>query len=217
MKVKELSRTLSSAILAGMFISLGASAALVSPNKTVSAFIFTLGLTAILAFKVDLFTGKCGYLLSQEKKRDYLIFLCTVWLGNLIGCWLIASGLRFYFPEAKNLFLEGYSSKIEALMSSKSITASYTSVFCGMLMHIAVDGVKRCNENRLLGCVCYILAVATFVMCGFEHCVADMFYLILAGNIGLKSLLFLIAVTVGNFIGGTLIHLLLLWADANHK
>lgn len=217
MKVKELSRTLSSAVLAGIFISLGASAALVAPNKVIGAFVFTLGLSAILAFKVDLFTGKCGYLLSQKRKKDYLIFLCTVWLGNLIGCWLIASGLRFYFPEAKNLFLEGYSSKIEALTSSKSIITSYTSVFCGMLMYIAVDGFKRCNENRLLGCVCYILAVATFVMCGFEHCVADMFYLILAGNTGLKSLLFLIAVTVGNFIGGTLIHLLLLWADANHR
>lgn len=217
MKVKELSKTLSSAMLAGIFISLGASASLVSPNKVIGAFVFALGLTAILAFKVDLFTGKCGYLLSQRKKKDYLIFLCAVWLGNLIGCWLIAGGLRFYFPEAKSLFLEDYSSKLETLISSKSVTTSYTSVFCGMLMYIAVDGFKRCSENKLLGCICYILAVATFVMCGFEHCVADMFYLILAGSIDLKSILFLIVVTAGNFIGSTLIHLLLLWADTNHS
>ena len=81
----NLRKTLTSSILAGIFISLGASASLAAPDKVIGAFLFTLGLTAILVFKVNLFTGKCGYLITQKNKKEYLKYLAVVWIGNLLG------------------------------------------------------------------------------------------------------------------------------------
>ena len=80
MSMKKLSKDLSSAVLAGIFISLGASASLAAPSRSVGAAIFTLGLTAVLAFKASLFTGKCGYLVSRGTNRDYLLYLAVVLL-----------------------------------------------------------------------------------------------------------------------------------------
>lgn len=207
MSIKELSRTLSSATLAGVFISLGASASLAAPSKAIGALIFTLGLTAVLVFKADLFTGKCGYLISEKNKKNYLGYLVVVWIGNLLGCVCTAMLLRSTLNG--NGLLSIYQSKLVDLVEAKGAGTLVTSILCGALMYIAVDGFKRCNkDNAVISCICYISAVAAFVMCGFEHCVADMFYFALAGWVNWNTILFLIGVTVGNLIGGTTIHLL---------
>ena len=203
----NLRKTLTSATLAGIFISLGASASLAAPDKIIGAFLFTLGLTAILVFKVDLFTGKCGYLVTQENKKEYLKYLAVVWSGNLLGCACIAAVVGQTLLA--NTFLSNYQDKLLTLIEHKGIGTVITSILCGMLMYIAVDGYKRCEKDRqLAGCVCYILSVMVFILCGFEHCIADMFYFILARSFHWITLVFLICVTLGNLIGGNIIHLL---------
>ena len=207
MSIKELSRTLSSATLAGVFISLGASASLAAPSKVIGALIFTLGLTAVLVFKADLFTGKCGYLISEKSKKNYLSYLATVWIGNFLGCICTAMLLRSTLNG--NGFLSTYQPKLIELVEAKGAGTLVTSILCGALMYIAVDGFKRCNkDNAVMSCICYVSAVAAFVMCGFEHCVADMFYFALTGWVSWNTILFLVSVTIGNLIGGTAIHLL---------
>lgn len=212
MSIKKLSKDLSSAILAGIFISLGASASLAAPSKIASAAIFTLGLTAVLVFKANLFTGKCGYLVSRDTNRDYLLYLAVIWLGNLLGCICTAAVLRS--TAVGNGFLLAYQDKLVDLVRTKGSSTIVTSIFCGALMYIAVEGFKRqSKDNIVLGTVCYLSAVAAFVMCGFEHCVADMFYFALAGYVNWNTLLFLIGVTFGNIIGSNFIHLLLAWTE----
>lgn len=212
MSIKELSKNLSSATLAGIFISLGASASLAAPNRSVGAALFTLGLTAILAFKASLFTGKCGYLASEDNKEYYLLYLAVVWLGNLLGCICTATILRS--TAVSDGFFLTYQDKLINLVEAKGPGTIVTSILCGALMYVAVDGFKRQSKNNMvLGAVCYASAVAAFVMCGFEHCVADMFYFALAGYVSWNTLLFLIGVTLGNLIGSNLIHLLLTWTE----
>ena len=214
MSIKKLSKDLSSAVLAGIFISLGASASLAAPSKSVGAAIFTLGLTAVLAFKASLFTGKCGYLVSRDTNKDYLLYLAVVWLGNLLGCICTAAVLRS--TAVGNGFLLTYQDKLVDLVGAKGSNTIITSILCGALMYIAVEGFKRqSKDNIVLGTVCYISAVAAFVMCGFEHCVADMFYFALAGYANWNALLFLIGVTLGNVIGSNFIHSLLTWTEQN--
>ena len=212
MSIKKLSKDLSSAILAGIFISLGASASLAAPSKIASTAIFTLGLTAVLVFKANLFTGKCGYLVSRDTNRDYLLYLAVIWLGNLLGCICTAAVLRS--TAVGNGFLLTYQDKLVDLVRTKGSSTIVTSILCGALMYIAVEGFKRqSKDNIVLGTVCYLSAVAAFVMCGFEHCVADMFYFALAGYVNWNTLLFLIGVTFGNIIGSNFIHLLLAWTE----
>lgn len=207
MSKEEVARSLSSSTLAGVFISLGASAALAAPNKSVGALIFTLGLTAVLTFRVDLFTGKCGYLLTERDKKKYLAYLAIVWLGNLFGCICVAAVLKG--TSIDNGFLLTYQNKLTELVRAKGASTAITSILCGALMYIAVDGFKRQSKvNPILGCFCYISAVAAFIMCGYEHCVACMFYFALAG-ISWNNLIFLGIVTFGNMIGSNFIHLLL--------
>ena len=67
-------------------------------------------------------------------------------------------------------------------------------------MYAAVDGFKK-KGNPLILFVC----VSVFILCGFEHCVANMFYFSLAGVWSGKAVLYLLLMTLGNSAGGLLI------------
>ena len=195
------------AVSAGIFISLGATVSLATENPIVGAFLFTIGLCAVLVFGVDLFTGKCSYLVNSDSPLSYSCYLLIVWLGNLIGCSIVAVLLR------STSFLVKYQEKISELLLRKLSLPFFDvfifGIFCGALMYIAVDGFNRCKEsNPLLGSTCYVLAVVTFILCGFEHCVADMFYLLLNGSIKQDHKVFLLVVTAGNLLGGNFLRLL---------
>ena len=74
------------------------------------------------------------------------------------------------------------------------------AVFCGILMYVAVDGFKS-KENPLI----LIFCVSVFILCGFEHCIANMFYFSLAGVWSAKTFGYLLVMTLGNSLGGMLI------------
>ena len=207
MKSNNILNRVPAAVSAGIFISLGATASLATGNPIVGAFLFTIGLCAVLVFGADLFTGKCSYLVNSDSPLSYGCYLLIVWLGNLIGCSIVAVLLR------STSFLVKYQEKISELLLRKLelplLDVFIFGILCGALMYIAVDGFNRCKENNpLLGSTCYALAVATFILCGFEHCVADMFYLLLNGSVEQEHGIFLLTVTAGNLLGGNLLRLL---------
>ena len=69
-------------------------------------------------------------------------------------------------------------------------------------------------QGILAGCLiglggCSLLAISSFILCGFEHCIADMFYLFVASeNVFplLNQIAFIGVVTIGNSLGGLLSH-----------
>jgi formate/nitrite transporter FocA (FNT family) len=73
-------------------------------------------------------------------------------------------------------------------------------IFCGMLMFIAVDGYAKTKNPIIL-----FLGVGTFILCGFEHCIADMFYFSIAGMWSPLAFVDILMITLGNSIGGMLI------------
>lgn len=207
MKFNDILNRIPAAVSAGIFISLGATVSLATGNSIVGTFLFTIGLCAVLVFGADLFTGKCSYLVDNNNPLNYSCYLLIVWLGNLIGCSIVAVLLR------STSFLVKYQEKINELLLRKLRLPLFDvfifGVFCGALMYIAVDGFNRCKEsNPLLGSTCYVLAVVTFILCGFEHCVADMFYLLLDRSVKQEHIIFLLTVTAGNLLGGSLLRLL---------
>jgi formate/nitrite transporter FocA (FNT family) len=49
------------------------------------------------------------------------------------------------------------------------------------------------------------LGVIVFILCGFEHCIANMFYISMAGMWSGKAFVFLLVNTLGNAVGGWII------------
>lgn len=188
-------KTLILAIVGGFAIGIGGVIFLSLENKMVGAFMFTVGLYTICAHGLNLFTGKIGYIL--ENKSSYLIDLALIWLGNFIGTFISAQ-----------MVLQTRIAKIQEVAQTicdVKCNDSYMSlfilaIFCGFLMFVAVDGYKRLQNPILL-----FICVATFILCGFEHCIADMFYFSLANMWNGNTVLMILIITLGNAVGSVFI------------
>ena len=154
------------AVLAGIAIGIGGTVYLSMDNKTAGALMFTVGLYTICIHGLNLYTGKVGY--APNQPAAYLLDLLVIWAGNLAGTGMAALGVR-------QTRISGIADKAAALCEVKlqdSMASLFLlAVFCGFLMFIAVDGYKQSGSPVIL-----FLGVGAFILCGFEHCIADMFY-----------------------------------------
>ena len=80
------------------------------------------------------------------------------------------------------------------------------SILCGILMYIAVNNYKKIN-NEIGKYSCIFMCVMVFILCGFEHSVANMYYISVASLLNLKSLLYILIMVLGNSTGSILIAL----------
>ena len=92
------------------------------------------------------------------------------------------------------------------MISSKVNDELYSLIikgmFCGILIYLAVEGFKK-SKTDIGKYVILILCVGTFIVCGFEHSIADAFYFSLSDNL-LETIIPLLFITLGNTIGGLL-------------
>ena len=189
-------------IYSGLCIGLGGTVYLSCDNKILGSFLFGLGLFTILNFGFNLFTGKVGYFVNN--KPSYWGFLGIVWLGNFIGTFLFA---KMIAATRYGATLQAKANALCLVKDGDSIVSLLVlGIFCGMLMFIAADGYKNI-ENQVGKVVVVFLPVMVFILSGFEHCIADMFYFSLSGDFSALMLKSLIVITVGNSIGGGLIPL----------
>ena len=188
-------------VLGGVCIGIGGTVFLSCENKVTGALLFCLGLFTICTFGFNLFTGKVGYVFEQP--LPYTGFVLSVWLGNLVG-----TGLVGYAVRATRI--AGIAEKAEALCQAKLndglVSIFILSILCNILMFIAVDGFKN-NPHELGKYLGIFLGVSVFILCGFEHCVANMFYFSVANVWSAKTVLYLLVMSVGNAVGGVLIPL----------
>ncbi|MEO2264009.1 formate/nitrite transporter family protein [Dorea sp. YH-dor228] len=191
------------AIGAGLAISIGGTVYLSVDNKIIGSLLFAVGLYAIVLNGLFLYTGKVGYLVDQSDKIEYLGLLGITWLGNLAGTWIGAVAVL-------NTRIQGIRENAVGICETKladgPLSIFMLAIFCGILMYIAVDGFKE-KENPLILFIC----VSVFILSGFEHCIANMFYFSIAGAWSLKTIVYLIIMTLGNSLGGMLIPSLKNW------
>ena len=181
-------------IMAGFMIAL-AAAIYLTVGGALGAFMFSIGLLTILFFQFDLFTGKAG-LLAQKCIRPKRLLM--IWVGNLIGC-ALCSLLLLVTPLGSSLAV-GASAITLTRISNLWFENIILGVFCGILMYI---GVKQYPTAPYVT----ILSVASFILLGANHCVADMAYMFLAADpkILLPASAALLCTTAGNIIGCNLI------------
>lgn len=190
------------AVAAGGAISLGGLANIYSQNNIIGSLFFCVGLFVILAWNLNLFTGKICLCLTDKSLK--LLDLIGIYTGNLIGCIVFGYLMRLISPS--NL-IESTATSMQTRVSNFWYVNILKGFMCNLCIYIAVIGYRDLDEDwkKILS---LILGVSVFVLCKFEHCIANMFYISFCNLWNLVSLLFISTVTAGNILGGLSIPLI---------
>lgn len=188
--------------LAGIMIAIGGTVFLSIENKVIGASLFSIGLFGVLIYNLNLYTGKIGYLITNFNLK-YIKELIITLIGNFIGACSVGFILRYtriydnIYEKALNL--------ANTKLNDNILSIFILSIFCGLLMYFAVNGFKKQTDfGKYL--VVY-LGVAVFILCGFEHCIANMYYFSVADIWSLKTLGYTGIMVLGNSIGSFIIPL----------
>ena len=196
---KEILNNLLKAILSGIMIGVGGTIYLSLDNKVIGAFLFAIGLFIICTRELNLYTGKVGYIF--DKRPSYLVEVVTTLIGNFIGTFLV--GFLLKFTRIYTKLNEKALTLCNIKLDDNLVSILILSVFCGVLMYLAVDGHKR-MENPLAKYLSIFLGVMVFILCGFEHSIANMYYFAAAALWTKKTFLYLLIMVIGNLIGGVI-------------
>jgi formate/nitrite transporter len=191
--------------------------------RVVGGLTFSLGLALVLIAGAELFTGNNLIVLAwasgKVSMRQMLRNWCIVYCGNLVG----SLGLIVLVFFSHHLDMNGGRIGLSVLNTAVGkiqpdfVTLLFKGILCNVLVCLAVwlAYAGRSVTDKIVGA---ILPVSAFIAAGFEHCVANMYFLPMAwllkqtGNIPADfdaSLITisgiahnLIPVTLGNIIGG---------------
>ncbi len=191
---------IASGICAGILISIGGSVFLSCENKVVGALLFTVALLCICFKGYSLFTGKVGYLPEKADKEAFSVLLLGL-LGNAIGTIVCGYLLRFAIPAIGTAAQTLCTAKLETQAFWQTFVRG---IFCGVLMYLAVS-IFRDKKTPLAILFC----IPVFILSGFEHSIADLYYFAASGIVSLRAFAFLWVVIAGNSVGGVLLGLLM--------
>lgn len=210
---QSLPRMLLLGALAGVFIAFAGVAASIGGalgGKLASATIFPIGLTMVLLAGSELFTGNCLFLMPLLRRNitagHMLRNWVAVYLGNLLGSVAVA------FLVVQCGALDGIAEAAVAAALTKAAlpfgVALLRGVLCNFLVCLAV-WMAFCAQSAGGKVVSLFGPIFLFVLCGFEHSVANMYYIpagiFLAENGEVTWLSLwqnLLPVTLGNMVGG---------------
>lgn len=188
--------------LAGIMIAIGGTVFLSIENKVIGASLFSIGLFGVLIYNLNLYTGKIGYLITNFNLK-YIKELIITLIGNFIGACSVGFILR-YTRIYDNIY-EKSLILANTKLNDNILSIFILSIFCGLLMYYAVNGFKKQTDfGKYL--VVY-LGVAVFILCGFEHCIANMYYFSVADIWSLKTLGYTGIMVLGNSLGSFIIPL----------
>ncbi len=184
-------RRIINGINAGILISIGGSVFLACENRYVGAGLFTVALLCICYKGYSLFTGKVGYLPEKHGKEEFSVLFLGL-LGNAIATILFGYLIAYAVPGIKDTALTICTAKLAQAFPQTFIRG----FMCGVLMYLAVSIFR--NSKSPLG---IIFCIPVFILSGFEHSIADIFYFAASGIVSLKAFAFLWTVILGNAVG----------------
>lgn len=168
-------------IAASLLISLG-NYVLLKIGNPLGPFLFSFGLLGVCYLKLNLFTGKCGFIFENKiKVIDILIILIV----NLIFGYLFG----YLYSYVDKSLVQSALLKVSTYEFSFSFFVK--SFMCGVIMYLAV---KMYKEKTALG---IIFGVPLFIFSGFQHSIANIITLGVASTFDWSIILCIL----GNFIG----------------
>lgn len=244
-------RMLALSVLAGAFIALGAVFATVATTgasgvlpfgvaKLIGGLVFCLGLVLVVVAGAELFTGNNLIVMAWANKkvstRNLLRNWIIVYFGNFIGAIVTAYGV---FLSGQYLFGNGAVGLnainiANAKVNLGFVQAIFLGIFCNALVCLAVwlCMSARTTTDKILA---IIFPITAFVAAGFEHSVANMYFIPVGlfiknfapnafwtqagvsaadyANLTWQNFFVanLLPVTIGNIIGGALMVGLVYW------
>ena len=209
-------KTLWLGILAGAAIGVGSFTFLLikyllrdyDPSGMFASMMFSVGLLTVCIFGLNLYTGKIGVFLDdREKIKENSINLPIILLGNAIGAFGLGIIFHFIFMNWEGFF-NAYSG-LRSITDAKcnSDTVFIQGLLCGALVYIAVYCFKN-FENWAMKIIGLVVSVTLFVYCGFQHCIANMFYFAFEFKWGIDVLWNLLIVILTNSVGALFVRCL---------
>lgn len=230
-------------IMAGAFIAIGAEGSNLAMHnvsnvglaRTLAGAIFPVGLMMLVLIGGELFTGNCllimGVLDKKVTVQKLILNLVIVHMSNFIGAFLVAYGMfacgQFNYSDG---MLGAFTIKVAiGKLNISPSSAIVSGIFCNILVCAAI--LMATAARDIAGkCIAMFFPILVFVISGFEHCVANMYYIpagIIASknaayvqqaqtlygitaeqlqnlNYGKMYLSNILPVTLGNIIGGML-------------
>lgn len=153
-------------LLAGVLIGMGDLVYVVSENHIVGSFLFSLGLLSILIKGYPLYTGRIGYVESVHDLWKPVGGMLPIILMNFIGIAFVCA-----LANASRLDLSVVDAMVKTKVEQTWFSALFLSWGCGAMMYLAVNGWRKTNNPILV-----ILPIMFFILCGFEHCIANFGY-----------------------------------------
>ena len=236
-------------IAAGFFIGIGAEASSLAMHgisnvglaRTVAGAVFPIGLMLIVLLGGELFTGNCLISMAvydkKAKLKGMIRNLIIVYISNFIGAalmaWMINNCGQLNFSDGG---AGAFTIKVAlGKVGIDPMQAIVSGILCNVLVCLAI--FMAATAKDVAGkCIAIFFPIFVFVISGFEHCVANMYY-IPAGIFAAQNPLYaakatelygitaeqlsglnfgtmfsnLIPVTIGNIIGGMVFVGLLYW------
>lgn len=193
-------RNFISSFLAGICIVIGATIYLlnVEQNKLIGALLFSLGLYTIVVFKLNLFTGKVGFFLDSKNKLKYILNLLICLLGNFAGV-IVFSGI-LKLTRDNTVLTEQATILVNTKLSDNWYSILILSFMCGIMIYLAVKGHQKCEYSSAKSFF-VIIPIVVFIICQFEHCIANTCYYIYSGIFNLEAFCYLLIMILGNGLG----------------
>lgn len=166
-------------LAAGFLVGVGVVINTLEPNPIIGAMLFSVALLAIIKNNLMLYTGKIGY--APRICFKYLLAIMLV--GNFIGVLI-----PVFMMHEKVLF----AMEITAMnkFSASFLSLFFYGILCGVMMFLAV-----LSKDTVITVFC----IMTFILSGFEHCIADFPYLLLQFN--LVNFIKFLGIVLGNTFG----------------
>ena len=180
-KIELINKSIGASILIGL-----GNYVLLKIGNPLGPFLFAFGLLWVCYMGLNLFTGKCGFIIEDKIK---IIDLSIILIVNLIAGYLL--GLIFSISD-----IDVYKNALDKVNTwSFNISFFIKAIMCGVIMYISVYIYRKKSPLGI------IFGIPLFIFCGFQHCIANIITLGIARTIDLSIILAII----GNFIGSIII------------
>ena len=190
--MKKLYNTFALAVMSGIMIGFGGVVFLMCENRVVGSVLFSFGLLTIVCQGFALYTGRVGYF----RQYGWAQMAATL-AGNAVGTFLMGK----LFTLTRLPVVDAVQGIVQTKLSDSSLSLFVLAVGCGAMMYLAVDNYRKSKSWLFI-----IFPIVIFILSGFEHSIANMFYLSLAGAWGWEAVRLTIIGIVGNAVGSWMVN-----------
>ena len=178
-------------------------------GKFLGSVLFSVGLFLVCSLNLSLYTGKIGIIYEGKQDKLYYISLPIILIGNLgaaLGVGLLANLAFQNVGGLMDVVNAAAASRLSLDNFDSYFSLCIASFLCGLCVYLAVK-LFVLRRMKPLGIFLLVFFVFVFVYCGFQHCIANMFYLAAAGLWNVNTLVGLLVCILGNSAGALLLDL----------